>query len=164
MSRSLPILSGPILASLLARIVLGTHLQVRPQTAAVGRDTEMRSRTPLSGALWRVLITGYWEFRRKDYSLVRTETAFDPKRGRFALVFCICSMPAAIAVVASPARRMQADRMFASQNPLDGILRIPAASGTTARTGPKKRPIKTLLPPCLEKKVMPRAMRCSPFT
>ena len=48
-----------------------------------------------------------------------------------------------------------AEATLASQNRPRGICMIPAASGITARIGPKKRPIKTLLPPCRAKKPMP---------
>ena len=46
----------------------------------------------------------------------------------------------------------KADVTFAIQKREAGILVIPATRGMTARKGPKKRPMKTLLPPWRSKK------------
>ena len=54
---------------------------------------------------------------------------------------------------------MKADVQLATWNGVRGILQAPATSGTMARSGPKKRPMKMPDQPHFLKKAWPRGIR-----
>ena len=64
-------------------------------------------------------------------------------------------VPATSPAKSSIGAHTRAEVILANQNRPRGIRMMPAASGMTARIGPKKRPMNTLLPPCRSKNRMP---------
>ena len=54
---------------------------------------------------------------------------------------------------------MKADVTFAIWNGHQDIFKMPAASGTAARSGPKKRPMKIAAMPYFPTNAWPRGMR-----